>query len=270
MNGALGRRAGAFPARTIVALLIAAAAVAAAAPRSSSAPHADGTLNLLGTLPVLSLLVACPQGVGLAPDDCRARTGKSLVRGLGLVSETYTWSYRMGPPACPAGLGKPLATIGRLGVAGKGEIHFAIADGARCIEMEPLRNEPQSFTITSGTGAYEQASGSGTVERSISSGSGTEMWSGTLTVPGLEFDVTRPTIAGAANKVVRAKRGAKTARAVFRVTAQDARDGALATRCTPKSGSTFKFGRTRVSCSATDTSANTATASFTVTVTRTG
>jgi len=253
-------------ARTVVALLIAAAAVAAAAPRSSSAPHAAGTLNLLGTLPVLSLVVACPPGKTPEPDDCRARTGKSLVRGLGLVSETYTWSYRMGPPACPSGLGKPLATTGRLGVAGKGEVHFALADGTRCIEQEPLRNEPQSFTITGGGGAYEGASGTGTVERSISSGSGTETWTGTLTVPGHEFDVIRPTITGAMNKVVRAKRGAKSARVVFRVTAQDDRDGALATRCTPRSGTKFKIGRTRVRCSATDTSANRATASFVVTV----
>jgi hypothetical protein len=185
---------------------------------------------------------------------------------LGLVSEIYTWAYRMGPPACPSDLGKPLATTGRLGVAGKGEIRFALADGARCIEQEPLRNEPQSFTITGGTGTYEGASGSGTVERSINSGSGTETWSGTLEVPGLEFDVTRPTITGAANRVVRATRGEKSARVVFRVTAQDNRDGALPTRCTPRSGSRFKVGRTRVSCSVTDTSANRATASFVVTV----
>jgi hypothetical protein len=185
------------------------------------------------------------------------------------VSETYTWSYRMGPPACPPGLGKPLGTTARLGVVGKGEIHVALADGARCIEMEPLRNEPQSFAITGGTGAYARASGSGTAQRAISSGSGTETWIGTLAVPGLEFDLTRPTIAGAENKVVRAKRGSKTARVTFRVTARDARDGTLATRCTPRPGSRFKIGRTRVACSATDSSANTATASFTVTVRRT-
>ena len=191
----LERTAGVPRARAVVALLIVAAAVAVAAPRSSSAPQADGTLNLLGTVPVLSLTVVCPPGRTPEPDDCRARTGKALVRGLGLVSETYTWSYRMGPPACPSNLGKPLATTGKLGVAGKGDIHVALADGARCIDQEPLRNEPQSFTITGGTGAYEGASGGGTVERSVSAGSGTETWTGTLVVPGLEFDVTRPTIA---------------------------------------------------------------------------
>ena len=252
--------------RTALVMMIAATAVAVAAPLSSSAPHADGTLNLLGTLPVQSLAVACPPGGTPAPEDCRARTGTSLVPGLGSVSERYTWSYRMGPPACPADLGKPLATTAQLAVAGKGEIHVAIADGDRCIEMDPLRNEPQSFRVTGGTGSYEGASGGGTVERAISAGSGTEKWIGTLTVPGLEFDLTRPTITGAANKVVKAKRGAKTARVAFRVTAQDDRDGALATSCTPSSGSKFTIGRTRVSCSATDTSANAATATFSITV----
>ena len=262
----LERTPGVRFARAVVVLVIAAAAIAVAAPRSSSAPHAAGTLSLVASIGVLSDPVACPAGRTPEPDDCRARTGKTLVRGLGLVSETYTWSYRMGPPACPSALGRPLATTGRLSVAAKGEIHFALADGARCIEQDPLRNEPQSFTITGGTGAYEGASGSGTVERSISAGSGTERWTGTLTVAGFEFDLTRPTIAGAANRVVTAKRGEKTARVAFRVTARDDRDGALATRCTSKSGSRFKVGRTRVSCSATDTSANTASAAFTVTV----
>jgi hypothetical protein len=263
-----GRTGGISLASTLLIPVIAASTAALASP-PSSASHAAGTLNLRATVAVSSLSVACPRGQSPEPDDCRARSGRGLVPGLGSVSETYTWSYRMGPPACPPGLGKPLGTTARLGVAGKGEIHVALADGGRCIEMEPLRNEPQSFTITGGTGAYAGASGSGTAERAVSSGSGTETWTGTLTVPNLEFDLTRPTIAGAANKVVRAKRGAKTARVAFRVTAQDDRDGTLATRCTPRSGVRFKIGRTRVVCSATDSSANTATASFTVTVRRT-
>lgn len=255
-------------------LLVAAMLVAAAVPAwaateddANSPASLGGTmasLELRASLRLVSDLGACPPGV--AADACAPRTGNGSVSGLGRVSETYTWSFRMGPPTCPAGLGKPLATTGRLVVAEKGEIHFALTDGARCIEQEPLRNEPQDLRITGGTGTYAGASGSGTVERAVSAGFGTERWIGTLTVPGLEFDVTRPTIAGSANKVVRAKRGAKTARVVFRVTARDDRDGALATSCLPRSGSKFKLGRTRVSCSATDTSANTATAAFTVTV----
>ena len=66
--------------------------------------------------------------------------------------------------------------------------------------------------------------------------------------------------------LVRARKGAKSARVAFRVTAQDDRDGQLGVTCVPKSGSGFKIGRTRVACRATDSSANTASSTFTVTV----
>ena len=262
----MNRRAhGWTPTGMVVGLLLAVAAFAGALAPSSSSSQA-GTLNLRVSMSVLSDFVACAPGQTSQPDDCRRRTGSTTVPGLGTVSESYTWSYRMGRPACPEGLGKPLATTAQLVVAGKGEVQLALADGARCIEMDPLRNEPQSFTITGGSGAYAGASGSGTAERAISGGAGTETWIGTLAVPSLEFDLTRPTIAGAANKVVKAKRGAKSARVTYRVTAQDDRDGTVTASCTPRSGSAFRIGRTSVSCSATDSSANTARASFSVTV----
>ena len=138
--------------------------------------------------------------------------------------------------------------------------------------MPFVPNATQSFTVTGGTGAYAGASGSGTLARSLSQGNipryGTETWTGTLEVPGLEFDVTRPTLTGATSKKVKAKKGARSARVAFRVTAQDDRDGAVPVSCAPRSGYAFPVGRTRVSCSASDSSANTAKASFTVTVQR--
>jgi hypothetical protein len=173
-----------------------------------------------------------------------------------------------GPPTCPSDVGKPLATAGRLVVAGKGEIHFALADGARCVAQEPVRNEPQDFTITGGTGTYEGASGSGTLARSVSAGRGTERWTGTLVVPGFEFDLTPPRLSGATSKTVRARRSAQRVRLTYKVTARDAVDGRVPTTCLPRSGSRFRIGRTVVRCSATDTSANTATARFAVTVRR--
>jgi len=94
-----------------------------------------------------------------------------------------TCGVRIGPPNCPANVGKPLATTGRLLVAGKGELRFALADGAACIDIEPLRNMPQDFTITGGTGSYEGATGSGRVERSLGGGVGTETWIGTVVAP---------------------------------------------------------------------------------------
>lgn len=51
----------------------------------------------------------------------------------------------------------------------------------------------------------------------------------------------------------------------FTVTAQDAARTVPVT-CTPRSGSLYKRGRTKVTCSATDASGNTATATFVVTV----
>jgi hypothetical protein len=87
----------------------------------------------------------------------------------------------------------------------------------------------------------------------------------------LEFDLTPPTLSGATTKTVRAKKkGAKSARIAFRVTAQDDRDGARPVARTPRSGRAFRIGRTRVTCTASDTSANSAAASFTVTVQRRG
>ena len=157
-----------------IALLLGLAAIAGAAAWVAagwSTPLASGTLNLRGTLLVISTpLAACPSGAPADASGCRARTGKGSFSGLGSVSETYTWFYRLGPPTCPTtDVGKPLATSGRLVVAGKGEIIFALADGKRCVEEEPMRNESQDFAITGGTGAYSGASGSGTLRSTSAS-----------------------------------------------------------------------------------------------------
>ena len=151
-----------------VALALFVALVAATA----SAPFAAGTLNLRGTVRVRSEPVDCPPD---APPEteCRARTGTGRIQGLGGVSVTYLWSFGPESPSCPSTHVKPLATTGRIVVAGKGEFRFALAQGAQCVEQtpqEPVGNEPQSFTIIGGTGIYEAASGSGTVKRALSAG----------------------------------------------------------------------------------------------------
>jgi hypothetical protein len=89
---------------------------------------------------------------------------------------------------------------------------------------------------------------------------------GTLVVPGLEFDVTPPTLSGAASKTVRAPKGAKRVRVTYNVTARDTVDSAVPVTCLPRSGSRFSLGRTTVKCEAMDKSANTARARFVVTV----
>ena len=266
--------------RTMLVLLALAALVAAALPaRAATEDDASGpasvgelaaSLELRAELRLVSIRAgACPSGVS-ATTLCPSRTGEGSAPGLGSATVAYSYLIDEAPPACPMGSVKVLGYPVRLAVAGKGELQVAVAERGDCLAAQAGISAGQTFAITGGTGIYAGAAGSGNVTRALGSNdagaAGTETWTGMLTVPGLEFDVMRPTIAGAANKVVRAKRGAKTARVVYRVTAQDDRDGALATRCTARSGSKFRVGRTRVSCSATDTSANTATAAFTVTV----
>jgi HYR domain len=121
-----------------------------------------------------------------------------------------------------------------------------------------------------GSGPYAGASGGGTLT-SLSngpSGTGIDTWTGTLVVPGVQFDLTAPTIEGAVDKKVRVARRAKRVRVAYTVTAKDDVDGPVRVTCLPRSGSTFAVGRTRVKCSPTDTSGNSGTATFTVTVTR--
>ena len=246
-------------------LLAGAAAVGANAGSQSAA----ATLSLNAKLRLVSILGPCPPGVSAS--TCAERTSRGPFAGLGQATATYTFLADVGPP-CADGWGKALAYPVRFAIASKGDIFFELAEGAQCVNEADfaVRAQTQTFTVTGGTGIYAGASGTGTVTRVLvttSSGStGGETWTGTLTVPGLEFDLTQPTLAGATNKTVRAKKGAKSARVAFRVTAQDDRDGTLPVACTPRSGSRFKTGRTRVTCSSTDSSANTANASFTVTV----
>jgi HYR domain len=245
-------------------------AIAGAAAATAVSELATGELSLSAELRLNSIL----GGGGCSPPpggECAARTASGLVPGLGAVTESYEFPVGLGPPSCAVGFGEALASSSRFVVAGKGEIRFSLADGGCIAVEEPIYNQTQAFTITGGTGIYVGASGRGTVERKLgvptaTGRHGPETWTGTLSVPGLEFDTTRPTLSGATNRTVRAAKGAKTARVRFTVTAQDDKDGVVALRCTPRSSSRFRIGRTRVTCEATDSSANTAAASFTVTV----
>ena len=150
-------------------------------------------------------------------------------------------------------------------VAGKGEIHFSLAEGARCVAREPTGSEPQSFTVTGGTGVFDAASGNGTVTRSLRLGSGIERWRGTLVVSGHEFDVRPPILSVTTAKTVRARKGAKSVRVTYKVTARDAVDGVVPVACDPRSGARLPVGRTAVTCTAVDKSANTGRATFRIT-----
>src|SRR6476620_4100288 len=239
------------------------------APTSATASPtaAAGTLDFQARFKMISTGVPCPPeapSVGLV--QCFKRAGTGSVPGLGGVSIEYVWSFGLGAPTCPSELAKPLATTGRLIVAGKGELYFALAPGAQCVNVEPVRNEPQDFTFTGGSGAYQSASGAGAAARALGGGVGAETWTGTLTVPGVELDVTPPKLIGARSRTVRATTGTRRVRVTFNVTASDDKDGVVPVTCKPLSGSRFPVGRTVVRCSAADSSANTSSASFTVTV----
>ena len=197
--------------------------------------------------------------------SCYERTGEGVVRGLGRVTQSYIYLAYFSHPSCTSGSMKILSYPARFAVAGKGEIHFALAWDPDCLTThEAARNAPQSFTITGGP-APVRARGSGRVEREPGAVSGprdtgTDRYIGTLAVPGLEFDLTAPTISGARSKTLRTPKTAKRVRVTFRVTAQDDVDGVVRVSCSPASGSRFKVGRTTVKCSVTDTSGNTAAA----------
>ena len=248
-----------------LATALAAAATVQVATGVATTGAAMGSLTFEAGLAMTSTPGSCPPGSPPGADLCAARTGGGAVRGLGGVSERYTFFVQEGD--CD----RVFETTVRLEVAGKGELQLAV-DQYRGECISSSLNLSRAFTITGGSGIYAGASGGGTVNHLASptpSGSaGTDTWTGTLTVPGLEFDVTPPTLTGAVNKKVRARRGSKRVRVTYRVTASDAVDGSWPVSCQPRSGSRFKVGRTFVKCSATDTSANATAGRFRVTVKR--
>jgi len=239
------------------------------APGRAEPSTATARLDLRGDLRIVSRLIECPAGTA---GTCAARTGGGVVSGLGRVTEAYTWRIGVGPPTCTDGLMKTLSYEVVLVVAGRGEIHMALSEGSECVDPETVRGQAQPFTIAGGTGAYVGASGAGTVSRSLGQTAqgavGIETWTGTLDVPGLEFDVTPPTITGASGRTVTVPKKARRVRVTYRVEARDSVDGAVPVSCQPRSGTRFGIGRTLVTCSAADSSGNARTARFAITVKR--
>jgi hypothetical protein len=79
-------------------------------------------------------------------------------------------------------------------------------------------------------------------------------------------DATPPVVTAPANMTLAAT-SASGAVAAFSASATDMVDGSVAVSCVPASGSTFPVGTTTVTCSATDAHGNSASASFSITVT---
>jgi hypothetical protein len=242
----------------------AALAVAAAAPVASS--DSTGSLSLNATLAMTSTPGGCPPNAPPGATLCATRTGDGVVPGLGRVTEAYM--FFVDEQSCGGSGLRVLESTVRLEVAGKGGLDLALARNSECIRSALQLSRP--FSIVGGSGAYAGASGSGTVKHdahyTFSGAAGKDIFTGALKVPGLEFDLTPPTLSGTVNKTVRARKGARRARVAYKVSAGDAVDGRLPVSCRPRSGSRFRIGRTVVKCSATDRSGNTQTGRFTVRV----
>jgi hypothetical protein len=251
-----------------VAVVLALAAVPIA---SGVGDRGSGVLVLHAELNAAGLLQPCPPDAPPEADFCTHRTGTARVPGLGLVIQSYmVFADFAGSPSC--GGMRVLRASGQLTVVGKGTFELDLAPLDQCFP-DLLRPMDQPFTITGGTGAYAGATGGGDVLHdvrldTIQGTVGTDTWSGSLAVPGHEFDLTPPALKGLVTKTVHARKGAKRVRVTYRVTAQDLVDRSISAACKPRSGSRFRLGRTVVRCSVTDSSANTAMGSFRVIVKR--
>jgi hypothetical protein len=233
---------------------------------------ATGALELRARLGLTSSRTVCPPGTPGEMIECRSRTGAGVIPGLGPVSVSYVYIAEITHATCthPWDI-RILATTVRLSAAGKGDVDVALEAVPTCMHPQNKLSPPRrAFTVTGGTGIYAGASGGGTLKHSLrqapGGAAGTDAWAGTIVVPGLEFDVTPPQLSEAVARIVRVPRQASSARVTFRVSARDDVDGSLPATCTPRSGSGFKIGKTGVTCSASDSVGNTATARFTVTV----
>ena len=235
---------------------------------------AVGSLALQIDIDLSNPETPCPTGTPTT-FQCFARTGSAVVPGLGAMQESHNYVLENGPAGCVPSPGadavRLIPSTVVLTIAGKGSLDLSTS-GTGCLSRDGTLIATETFTIKGGTGAYAGASGGGTVQTHFNapgnSFSGADIWTGTLIVPGYAFDLTPPTINGAKNRTVRVPHRAKRARIRYSVTAEDDVDPSVPVTCRPRSGSRFRVGRTRVTCSAMDTSANTRTATFTVTVRR--
>jgi hypothetical protein len=206
----------------------------------------------------------CPAGTDPST-ACFQSSGSGLIRGLGKVSERKLIVVDDPDSSCERWHSNSV-----IRVTGKGEIDLSLRPPNGCvIPTTGVLNASLVYTVTGGSGTYAGASGSGTfVVRGGpgTTGRETDTLSGGLVVPGLTFDLTPPIFSGVTSKTVLAPSGAMAVRVHYTVTARDPGHGTVGVRCKPRSGSRFKIGRTRVTCFAMDSSANRATARFTVIV----
>ena len=166
-----------------------------------------------------------------------------------------TWS--------PVQTSPPQVSVTGLPADATGE--FGTADPA-CLVSDPFdgtSTPPARLSPISGPNAANGV-GSRTATCSYTDSRGL---SGTASVTYTIVDTGAPTLAGLPADSTSEATGPTGAAVTYASpTATDAVDGALPVTCAPASGATFSLGSTSVTCTATDASANTASASFTVKV----
>jgi hypothetical protein len=246
--------------RWTAAAVVLAAGLAAAAPVYGRT--AASTLQLRGTFKGIATVVACGAGTPTTT-VCVDTTGSGAVPGLGKATESFSEMLTGSATCMHTGFGQAV-----IEVAGKGELDATLTDPATC--DPPIgSSDTATFAIAGGSGPYAGATGSGTLTftdfRATGATTATEthLWVGQIAA-GTDFDTTPPAITGAKPIAIKTKKHAT--RVHYTLSATDTVDGPVAVSCQPKSGSSFPVGRTRVRCSATDGSDNTASATFTVTV----
>ena len=216
-------------------------------------------------------VVRCGEPVPPGSSDlfCLTHTADALVPGLGAVKLTFTTLFNYASDCT-----RLWAKNASLVAGSKGSLQLAVT-APRCEATAALVRGTVPLVVTGGAGSLAGATGGGTL--TIGRYWGVQVGccgraEGELVLnvnaPNATFDVTPPVLKGAVSKTVRARKKARRVRVRFSVTAQDAVDGPVSAACKPRSGSRFKIGRTKVVCSATDSSANTGRAQFTVTVKR--
>jgi hypothetical protein len=255
--------------KRLLVLIMAGAALALSAAAAGMAPGAQArrtsldssSLAIDSTVRMEFDLEGCPPSA--PPGFCyRSKPARGLVRGLGETVWNVELDIDRSDPAEQCSSWKLLS--GSVAAAGKGAVRL-VGQSEGC---QPFNRAGKvSVTVTDGDGRFAGASGSGLldfVEQAPYTAA--VRLTGTLTVPGFEFDLTAPTISGVKNMTLATRRRAVRVR--YAVSGRDEVDGSIPVMCTPRSGSRFKIGRTKVSCTAQDSSANVAAARFTVAVKR--
>src|SRR5215471_373178 len=148
--------------------------------------------------------VDCPPGTP-SPNECFRYQGEGVVSGLGATTLRFTLVTKTPSPGCEVWSTPDLT----LTVVNRGRIDLVASDPT--CQRDDSPSGSMGFTVTGGSGIYAGARGDGTLATNQIEGTTKArfVWEGTITVPGVRFDTTSPTLAGLTNRTVKAPATAK-------------------------------------------------------------